>query len=71
MENTEELINDTLINADIDDLRLELWLRRRSACQTLSEDFIKEFKDKVYWYWISKFQNLSKEFKEEFKTKLI
>ena len=31
MENIEELINDTPIKADIDDLRLELWLRRRNA----------------------------------------
>ena len=31
MENIEELINDTPIKANINDLRLELWLRRRNA----------------------------------------
>ena len=38
--------------------------------QHLSEDFIREFKDRVNWYCISAYQHLSKEFIEEFKDRL-
>jgi hypothetical protein len=38
-----------------------------SACQTLSEDFIKEFKDCVNWSYISYYQTLSESFIREFK----
>ena len=37
---------------------------------TFSEDFIREFKDKVDWMWISKSQTLSEEFIEEFKDRV-
>ena len=37
---------------------------------TLSENFIREFQDKVNWTQISVNQKLSKKFKEEFKHKL-
>ena len=36
----------------------------------LSEDFIREFKDKVDWYWISIRQTLSEPFIKEFKDKV-
>ena len=35
---------------------------------TLSEEFIREFKDYVDWYFISSFQNLSEDFIREFKN---
>ena len=35
--------------------------------QNLSEDFIKEFQDKVDWRWISRRQTLSEEFKNQFR----
>ena len=41
-----------------------------SVKQKLSEDFIREFKDKVHWWFIFKYQTLSEEFKEEFKKEL-
>ena len=36
----------------------------------LTEDFIREFKDYVDWWYVSKYQKLSEEFKEEFKKEL-
>ena len=36
----------------------------------LSEDFIREFQDKVWWNYISEFQKLSEDFIREFKEKL-
>jgi len=36
----------------------------------LSEDFIREFQDYVYWFGISYYQELSEEFMLEFKHKL-
>ena len=36
----------------------------------LSEDFIREFQDKVNWTWISKYQKLSEDFMREFQNKL-
>ena len=41
-----------------------------SINQSLSEDFIREFQDKVDWDWISKYQNLSEDFIREFKDKV-
>ena len=38
-----------------------------SICQKLSEEFIKEFQDKVYWNYISQYQKLSEEFIKEFQ----
>ena len=37
---------------------------------TFSEDFIREFQDKVYWHWISKYQKLSESFIREFQEKV-
>jgi hypothetical protein len=37
---------------------------------TLSKDFIREFKDKVDWYYISRHQKLSEDFIREFKDKI-
>lgn len=37
---------------------------------TLSEDFIREFKDKVSWKYISLYQRLSRTFIKEFKDKI-
>ena len=36
----------------------------------LSEEFIKEFQDKVDWHKISEYQKLSEEFIKEFKDKI-
>jgi hypothetical protein len=41
-----------------------------SVCQKLSEDFIKEFQDKVDWEYILKYQELSEDFKKEFQHKI-
>jgi len=41
-----------------------------STHQTLSEEFIKEFQDKVNWYQISSYQTLSEEFIREFQDKV-
>ena len=41
-----------------------------SEYQKLSEEFIREFKDKVDWCYISEYQDLSENFKEEFKKEL-
>ena len=41
-----------------------------SDSQTLSEDFIREFKDKVNWGHISIYQKLSEDFIREFKDKV-
>jgi hypothetical protein len=38
--------------------------------QKLSEDFIREFKDRVDWYYISKCQKLSESFIREFQDKV-
>ena len=40
------------------------------ACQVLSEDFIREFKYKVDWDYISQCQKLSEEFIMEFKNEV-
>ena len=37
---------------------------------TFSENFIREFQDKVYWGWISQCQKLSEEFIREFQEKV-
>ena len=37
--------------------------------QELSEEFIREFQDKVHWYNISYYQELSEDFMREFKDK--
>ena len=36
-----------------------------STHQTLSEDFIREFQDKVDWFWITRIQKLSEDFIKE------
>ena len=41
-----------------------------SFSQKLSEDFIREFKDKVDWDYISYYQKLSQDFIREFKDKV-
>lgn len=38
--------------------------------EPLPEDFIREFKDKVDWYYISEYQNLSEDFIREHKDKV-
>ena len=45
------------------------WMRI-SACQKLSEDFIREFKDNVDWGWISANQKLSESFIREFQDRV-
>ena len=41
-----------------------------SMCQHLSEDFIREFQDRVDWVYISNSQHLSEDFIREFKDRL-
>lgn len=41
-----------------------------SAYQTLSEEFIREFKDRVNWNYISHVQILSEDFIREFKDRV-
>ena len=41
-----------------------------SKYQKLSEDFIREFQNKVNWYLISRCQKLSEEFIREFQEKV-
>ena len=41
-----------------------------SLFQKLSEDFIREFKDRVNWIYISYYQTLSEYFIREFKDKV-
>ena len=41
-----------------------------SACQHLSDDFIREFKYRVNWDWISKYHHLSEDFIREFADKV-
>ena len=36
----------------------------------LSENFIREFQDKIDWYWISENQTLSENFIREFQNKV-
>jgi len=40
------------------------------SCQPLSENFISEFKDKVNWTYISRYQKLTENFISEFKDKV-
>lgn len=42
-----------------------------SKYQTLSEDFIREFKDKVNWEFIVRYQRLSNSFILEFKDRML
>ena len=44
----------------------ELYGYARDAADILTEDFIREFKDKVNWRYICKFQTLSDDFICEF-----
>ena len=44
--------------------------RKISRYQKLSEDFIREFKNRVEWGYISEFQKLSENFIREFKDKV-
>jgi hypothetical protein len=41
-----------------------------SINQTLSEDFIREFQDRVKWFWISRNQKLSEDFIREFQDRV-
>ena len=41
-----------------------------STYQHLSEDFIREFKDRVKWGFISIYQHLSEDFIREFKDRV-
>jgi hypothetical protein len=38
--------------------------------QTLSEDFIREYQNRVAWIWISTHQRFSENFIEEFQNKI-
>ena len=41
-----------------------------SKYQNISKDFIRKFKDKVNWYWISSKIKLSEDFIREFQDKV-
>ena len=40
------------------------------SMNNLSENFIRDFEDKLYWFFISKYQKLSKQFIVEFSDKI-
>ena len=61
--NNQELVNELLKKYNGN------W-QNISTHQTLSEDFIREFKDKVDWEGISYYQTLSESFIREFKDKV-
>ena len=58
---------------DIEDIRknpnIQHWFII-SGSETLSEDFIREFRNKVSWCYISYYQSLSKDFIVEFFDKI-
>ena len=41
-----------------------------SIYQKLSEEFIREFQDRVNWLWISKYQKISEDFIKEFQEEV-
>ena len=58
-------------NIDINDIELKnINWNNISQYQTLSEEFIEKFQNKVDWYWISHYQILSEEFIEKFQDKV-
>jgi hypothetical protein len=62
----ESLLRGIDVNKSENELRLGSWYNI-STYHNLSEEFIKEFKDKVFWKSISKNQILSESFIREFK----
>ena len=63
MEETLKRANEIL------DTNYKNW-QALSRHEFLTEDFIREFKDEVDWFWISMFQHLSEDFIREFKDKV-
>ncbi len=64
---SEKVIRDHIKNEPLslsDDLKDISWY------QVLSEDFIREFKYKLNWYFISRRQKLSEDFIREFKNEV-
>ena len=57
-------------NSKLDHKRTKCWVTGFSACQKLSEKFIRKHKDIVDWSGISRYQKLSEEFIEEFIDKV-
>lgn len=67
-----EEVKEILLNYNydlVDKISCHHWMII-SIDRRLSEEFIKEFQDKVDWDMISKFQKLSNNFIKEFKDKL-
>src|SRR5574344_1881028 len=65
---TLEFLNKEL-NTDYKSINEVNWVCI-SIYQKLSEDFIREFQDKVYWNWISQSQKLSENFIREFQNEV-
>jgi hypothetical protein len=59
----EQIRNEIATGEEID------W-NKVSRYGILSEDFIREYQDKVYWTYISEYQVLSESFMHEFKDRL-
>jgi hypothetical protein len=65
----ESLLRGIDVNKSENELRLGSWYNI-STYHNLSEEFIKEFKDKVFWKSISKNQILSESFIREFENRV-
>jgi len=67
----EQLIKDLELNCKVEEFRFKAdWL---FLCihKNLSDDFMREFKERIYWDHIPTFQkNVSKEFKNEFEERV-
>ena len=68
-ENTGLIIEILMIFPESKEKKIINW-NYISKYQKLSEDFIREFQNKINWHWISHYQNLSEDFIREFKNKV-
>ena len=64
-KNITQQVNECL-GTDYKDIITNKQWEDISMCQKLSESFIREYQDKVDWYWISKRQELSEPFIREY-----
>jgi len=60
-----EIANQQVAKANYDKLNTSLYFQ-----YILSEDFIREFEDRISWSWVSIEQNLSEDFIREFQHKV-
>jgi len=67
---TLEEFLDKWKDVDITDKYLDSLNWQYISTRKLSEEFIREFADKVIWYYISQYQILSEDFIREFKDRV-